>query len=362
MEHYERGDILMRRNRWRRIWRIGLGLAIVMLVLVSCGRAKGVADAVSDVERIVKQLESYHAEGTMVLNTGQQPQQYGVVVSFQKPDFYRIALTNETKDITQIVLRNEEGVFVLTPHLQKSFRFQSDWPKNQGQAYLYETLAQSILSDDQRQFAIEDKAYVFDVLANYQNASLVRQKIWLNKDSMAPQRVLITDADEHEMVTVTFQNFEFNKKFDAEWFNMQRNMTSLSIQSIPFMNDEEEMQAEGGDRQEGIIYPAYEPAGISRSQPKAIKMGERDAIMLRYAGAYHYTLVQAKALEERMVVSSMGTVVDIDLGETVGVLIGEEQRTLLWTAEGVDYRLSSGDLPYEEMVRVARSVFGQVGK
>ena len=33
------------------------------------------------------------------------------------------------KDQSQIILRNEEGVFVLTPALNKSFRFQSDWRK-----------------------------------------------------------------------------------------------------------------------------------------------------------------------------------------------------------------------------------------
>lgn len=48
------------------------------------------------------------------------------------------------KDVTQIVLRNDEGVFVLTPSQNKSFRFQSNWPDNQGQVYLYETLIRSI--------------------------------------------------------------------------------------------------------------------------------------------------------------------------------------------------------------------------
>ena len=51
------------------------------------------------------------------------------------------------KDQSQIILRNEEGVFVLTPALNKSFRFQSDWPQNSSQAYLYESLVRDILQD-----------------------------------------------------------------------------------------------------------------------------------------------------------------------------------------------------------------------
>lgn len=345
-----------------------IGIAIVMVLLSACGGTKKAADVVTDLERMTGKLESYHTAGTMVLHTGQEPQTYGVVVSYQKPHYYRIALTNEAKDITQVVLRNDDGVFVLTPHLNKSFRFQSDWPKNQGQAYLYETLAQSIISDEQRQLITEENTYVFDVMANYQNASFVRQRIWLNKDNYAPKRVTITDGDEHEMVTVTFDSFDFNKKFDSGWFDMQKNMTSISIQSVPVVADENNpnMTDNLTDPNEtsaaGIIYPSYVPDQVTESQPSVIRLGEREAIMLRYTGAYNYTLVQSKSQEERMVSNSYGTVVDIDLGETVGIWIGEDQRTLMWTNDGVDYRLASGDLPYAEMVNIARSLFGQTGK
>ncbi|TLS52033.1 DUF4367 domain-containing protein [Paenibacillus antri] len=353
----------MRRSKW--VMTLALTLAVALL-LAACGGAKDAAGVVSDIEKLTGKLESYHAEGTMVLNTGQEPQEYGVVVSYQKPEYYRIALTNEANDITQIVLRNDEGVFVLTPHLNKSFRFKSDWPNNQGQAYLFETLAQSIIHDDERQFTAEENAYVFDVLANYQNASLVRQKIWLSKEDYKPQRVVVTDADANEMVTVTFSSFEFDKSFEDNWFDMNRNMTSVSIQSVPVLATEGEGQGEQtaeANEHFGIIYPGYVPEGVEERSAADFKLGERDAIMIRYVGEYDYTLVESKAAEERMASSSIGTVIELDLGRTVGVLIGEnEQRTLLWTHDGVDYRLSTGNLPYEEMVKVAQSVFDQSGK
>ena len=351
----------MKRSKW--VMTLALTM-ITALLLAACGGAKDAAGVVSDIEKLSGKLESYHAEGTMVLNTGQEPQEYGVVVSYQKPEYYRIALTNEANDITQIVLRNDEGVFVLTPHLNKSFRFKSDWPNNQGQAYLFETLAQSIIHDDERQFTTEENAYVFDVLANYQNASLVRQKIWLNKEDYKPQKVVVTDADANEMVTVSFSAFEFDKNFEDNWFDMNRNMTSVSISSVPVIaaEGEEDKTAEANE-DFGIIYPGYVPEGVEERTAVDFKLGERDAIMIQYVGEYDYTLVQSKAAEERMASSSIGTVIELDLGRTVGVLIGEnEQRTLMWTHDGVDYRLSSGNLPYEEMVQVAQSVFDQSGK
>ncbi len=119
---------------------------------------KDAGAVVKDLDRVINKLDSYQGSGTMVLHTGQQPQEYQVEVWYQNPHYYRIALTNEKKDITQIVLKkNDEGVFVLTPHLNKSFRFQSEWPEKQGQVYLFQSLAHSILNDNDRQFTTDDK-------------------------------------------------------------------------------------------------------------------------------------------------------------------------------------------------------------
>src|SRR5690554_6044910 len=196
----------------RRItWMVAIVLC-VSLVLAGCGK-KSAEGVVEDLEQVLGKMNSYKASGSMLLHTGQEPLEYQVEVWFQDPHYYRIALTNKKKDITQIVLRNDDGVFVLTPHLNKSFRFQSDWPDHQGQVYLYQTLAKSILKDNERLFTIEkdSKSYVFDVAANYDNSSLVRQKIWLDQHSYAPEHVEISDQNANVMVVVEYDHFEFDK-------------------------------------------------------------------------------------------------------------------------------------------------------
>ena len=45
----------------------------------------------------------------------------------------KIIFTNE-----QIVVKNTSGVYVLTPSLNKEFRFDSDWPLNSSHAYILE--------------------------------------------------------------------------------------------------------------------------------------------------------------------------------------------------------------------------------
>ncbi|GIQ71379.1 outer membrane lipoprotein carrier protein LolA [Xylanibacillus composti] len=347
-----------------------IAAAVVMIVaitgiLAGCGGTKSAEDVVNGVLKQAEEMKSYLAEGSMVLHTGQEPQTYGLEVWYQTPHYYRIALINQKKDITQIVLRNDDGVFVLTPHLKKSFRFQSDWPNNQGQVYLYQTLADSIQQDPERQFVAdqESSAYVFDVKANYPNSSLSRQKIWLDQKDYAPHHVEITDDQGQAVVEVHFERFEFNASFDAADFDMQKNLTSWDIRSMTVTAD---INGDGTDSAEqaaptfaGVIEPAYIPVGVELLDRQDVKLGEETAVRLRYQGDYNYMLLQS-APQAQTVMAGSGEVVD--LGFTLGVLIGDGVKTLHWTLDGVDYRLSSEDLPQEVMVRIAQSVQGQSAK
>jgi outer membrane lipoprotein-sorting protein len=381
----------------RRIWGLSVVLLSVVLALAGCfGGKKDAGAVVKDLDKQVEKLESYTSTGTMTLHTGTEPQEYQVEVSFQKPSYYRISLSNDKKDISQIVLKNDDGVFVLTPHLNKSFRFQSDWPKNQGQVYLYESLVNSIDQDKDRQFTTDGDSYVFDVLANYSNSSLSRQKIWINKKSFAPQTVEIYDAQNKPVVVMNFNDFKFNESFEKDYFDMQRNMTSARI-TLPTMGLETQkdtaaaqtgtstqgttkqgttpVQGSAGAQQPAanaagtpavpqsqgvsLIEPSYIPTGVGKPKASETTLGENAAILLKYTGTYNYTLMESRP-SDKSVSYQDGELVD--LGYSFGVLTGGEKKTLLWMAQGTEFRLSSGDLPVDEMVQIAISVQGSSGK
>lgn len=427
----------------RRItWIIALVVGIT-LVLAGCGK-KDAGSVVADLDQLVGKMDSYQASGTMTLQTGQEPQEYQVEVWYKSKNYYRISLVNEKKDVSQIVLRNDEGVFVLTPHLNKSFRFKSDWPENQGQVYLYQSLVQSIVADKARQFTLDNGAYVFDVTANYQNASnLARQRIWLNKKNYAPQHVEVSDANANIKVIVDFKQFEFGKKFDKDSFDMKRNMaawsmgTSLSVEQKaagevdatkadplkpevdkttagaidpvtgatittgaadpaptdkttsnlidPVTKDttvkgtknpdspdasktgtaavEPGKDAGAGDKQLtfGVIEPGYTPDGVKQQDILEITMAGEKAILMRYSGEYHYTIVESKPqAQEASATVLNGNIVD--LGFTLGVITGDEMKTIQWLDNGMEFKLSTGDLPESEMIKVAMAFEGQSGK
>ncbi|WNQ10415.1 outer membrane lipoprotein carrier protein LolA [Paenibacillus aurantius] len=448
----------------RRItWMMTSLMLVLALALAGCGK-KDAGSLSKDLDQKVSKLESYQGSGKMVLYTGQQPQEYAVDVSYKNPHYYRISLTNEKKDIEQIVLRNDEGVFVLTPHLNKSFRFQSDWPNNQGQVYLYHSLVQSIVADKDRKMTTDGKDVVFDVLANYGNPTLVRQKIWLDSKSYSPRHVEVLDANTNIMVTVDFDTFKFDASFDKDSFDTQRNLTG-SLSSMPTVAGTDgkaagtdakatgtDAKASGTDAKAAgtdskatgtdakatgtdakasgtdakatgtdakatgtdakstgtdakatgtdakatgtdakatgtdakatgtdakatgtdakatgtaapsaaaktvtAVDPWYLPKGVALKGSSDITLGGNPAVMLRYGGTYNYTLVESKPAD-KAVAALPGKMVS--LGYTLGLLTGDQQKTLTWTYDGMEYRLSSGDLPFDEMVNIAQAVQG----
>ncbi|MEO2214751.1 DUF4367 domain-containing protein [Paenibacillus amylolyticus] len=398
----------------RRIsWMLAMVLVLSAL-LAACGK-KDAAAVVKDLNEVVGEMESYQGAGVMTLHTGDTPQQYKVEVWHQKPSYYRIALTNAKKDVTQIVLRNDEGVFVLTPSQNKSFRFQSNWPDNQGQVYLYETLIRSITGDTTRQFADEKESYVFDVAANYNTHALVRQKIWLNKSDYAPKQVEVSDSNANVVVDVKFDSFKFGTEFEKDAFDMQRNMSAATEEGGKTGTDSGVTPVEqtgneggkepanpqtapepdgavtdgqtgvGGDTEQqgtegaatgqegeeptlaepegadsfGVIQPTYAPEGVQLKDDQILEEAGDYSVMLRYEGTYNYTIFEARP-QDRAVSLAPSRV--LDLGFTLGMVSGDALQTLTWTTDGIEYRITSADLPDNEMVRIATSMQEESGK
>lgn len=90
-----------------------------------------------------------------------------------------------------------------------------------------------------------------------------------------------------------------------------------------------------------------------------MKLGEDAAVLLRYKGKYSFSIVEVRP-QAKSVSLQPGDIVD--LGFTIGVLTGEDKKTLTWTNDGVEFRLTTGDLPTNEMIKVAMATEGQSGK
>lgn len=338
-------------------WTFTLVVTLV-IVLAGCGM-KSEEDIVEDL-RAQSNENSYRSHATMSVQSGSEQHQYDIEVWYQPPHYYRVALKNAAQDVTQIILRNDEGVFVLTPQDDKHFRFQSNWPDAHGQPYLYQTLVQSIVEDDNREFEKADDSYIFNVAANYkQNQALKRQQIQLNKD-YEPERMAILDADGEPLVEVEFDKFEMGANFDSDAFDMERNMKDWGEETAEALaTDGEEETSEKNDV--GGLTPSYIPEGTQLESEFKVAGDKGEGVLFRYGGDKPFTLLQQPATQT---VPTTATAVGepVHLSYAVGVLLElGDQKQLNWTYDGVDFQLK-GALTEEELVQVAESIENQSTK
>ncbi|KZM57413.1 sporulation protein [Aeribacillus pallidus] len=335
----------------------GVKLVIVCLLFVglisACG-VKSKEDVSSALNKKIEELKGYKVNAKMTIKTAEEPHVYEVEIWHKKPHYYRVLLKNDDRDQSQIILRNDDGVFVLTPALNKSFRFQSNWPQNSSQAYLYESLVQDILKDKEAKFEVGEKNYVFETKTNYQNNQMLPyQKIAFHKKNLTPSYVKVMDVDRNALVSVEFSNFESNPKFDKNAFEIEKTMSNAQV-DIPVL-------AQSANKQFAVLYPLKEdlPEGVDLVQEKELNTDSGKRVVLTYGGEKSFTLIEELAEVSPVTSSEFVSGELVDLGFAVGALT---DNSLTWTYNGVDYMLASNELTQEEMIAVARSVQSQSGK
>jgi outer membrane lipoprotein-sorting protein len=325
---------------------------MVIFVLAACG-SKSQGDVVKELTGKLDDLSAYKVNAKMTLKMGADSQIYKVEIWHKDPTFYRVNLKNAQKDQSQMILRNNEGVFVLTPALNKSFRFQSDWPQNSSQAYLYESLIKDIVADKSAKFSTTKEYYVFETKTRYQNNTMLPfQEIKLNKNDLSPAVVKVMDPDRNALVTVEFSKLKFNASFDKDDFDMKKNMTRAQL-NLPAM-------ADGGDKAFTVMYPTTELKGTKLIEEKEVALEDGKRVVLTYDGEKSFTLVQEKVTAKAATANPTYVEGDIvDLGMTIGAV---SDHSISWSHNGVDYMIASKNLTEKEMIEVAASVQGEAVK
>lgn len=335
--------------------RVGFLLMVVVglvLILAACGE-KSQESVIEKLDQHVSSMEGYKAKAEMKMKTGQEEQTHEIDVWYKKEDFYRVELiSNQDEKGSQVILKNEDGVFVLTPALDKSFKFKNDWPDNSSQPYLYQSLVNDVKRDDEATFTTTDTHYIFLTKTNYpSNNNLPYQEIHFDKKNFTPQLVKVLDQDKTALVEVTFSSFELNPSFAADDFTAETNMTHATTDvPVSVLEDVETLE---------VMYP-LQMAGAELTEQQEIKLENGQRVIMTFSGDKNFTLVQERLNTLAVLASPKEVSGDIvNLGFTIGAL---SDNTIEWSHNGVDFYLASEELTKEELVEVAQSVQGKAVK
>ena len=194
-------------------------LLIGILFLTGCGRDN--AESVfKDFTNKISSLNGYIISGTLDVKNNDNTYNYDVEVSYKSKDKFRVSLINKANNHEQVILRNDDGVFVLTPSLNKSFKFQSDWPYNNSQVYIINSIVEDLNKDTETTKEEKDGKYVFTSKVNYPNNSkLVKERVTVTKDLFIESVEVLNEEGISEM-TFTVKNTDYNPTFDESYFEV----------------------------------------------------------------------------------------------------------------------------------------------
>ena len=352
-------------------------ITIMCLILTGCGSYK-LEDAVNDFTKSVENSKSYKLNGTMEISSGEELFTYNIDAYFLKDDFYKVVLVNQTNNHEQVILKNKEGLYVVTPSLNKSFKFDSVWPENSSQAYLLQNLVTDIKNDNEKTFEKNEKGYVIKSKVNYpNNEELVYQKIYFDKD-MNITGVEVYNKEDIIKIKLTFKSVNMKAKLkeddfvlddlidtNAEDSNKQNDTNTKTDDKntdntkCTGSNCKEQKTCEGKecDKTTGsldsIIYPLYIPTNTHLKSSETVETANGDRVILTFSGEKNFVLVEetSKVSNEFEVIPVFGDPLMLD--KTIAAL---SSNSISWNAENVSYYLVSSDLSSNEMVNVAKSL------
>ena len=183
---------------------IVLLIGMSCFLITGCGKYDG-KSFVKELSKKVNNSDSYNLNGVLEIRNNEETYSYDVNVSYKKENNFKVGLKNKINNYEQIILRNSEGIYVLTPSLNKSFKFQSEWPYNSSQTYLLQTLLKDIENDEEYKFKQTDNGYMIETKANYSaNKDLSTQKLYFDKNKTL-NKVEVFDTSGNLKITMNIE-------------------------------------------------------------------------------------------------------------------------------------------------------------
>ena len=276
-------------------------LLVGVFLLSGCGKTSE-SSIIKDLEKKINNSKSYYIEGTLEIVNNEDLYTYDVKVSYAKGDNYKVNLTNKVNNHEQVILRNSDGVYVVTPRINKSFKFQSDWPYNNSQVYLLKPLLDDILSDENRTFTKDGDNYKIVVAANYpNNEKLVKQEILLDKEANI-KKVTVMDTNGTAQITMNFDKIDLSSKFNDNYFDLKEIIDvkeetpndNKTTENNTNTNTDKDKTTETKQTStiEDVIYPMYLPVNTYLSNKEKVSKDNGERLILTFDGDNPFMLIE----------------------------------------------------------------------
>ena len=317
----------------------------LLLLLCGCGKYSE-EDLVKDLNKKINDSDSYHLSGVLEIYRNEEKYTDNVDSSYMKGDYFKVDLVNQNNNHKQIILKNKDGVYVLTPSLNKSFKFQSDWPYNNSQIYLLQPILNDIKNDKERLFEESDDGYVITTKVDYSTEKdFAKQKVYIDKEKNI-KKVEILDSNNSIKMCLNVVDIDYKSTFDDEYFNESKYKTDTDEESKDQKSDTEQTS-----KLNEVVYPMYVPVDTFLSSQDVVSTSSGERVILTFNGESSFTVVQEN--------SSLDPTMNYVYGDPYLILdtVGSiTDYSVSWISNGVEYSVMSDTMDVDELLTVAQSI------
>ncbi|MGN1338498.1 MAG: outer membrane lipoprotein carrier protein LolA [Candidatus Coprovivens sp.] len=317
-------------------------LLISVLLLTGCGKVdkeKVINNFVNKVEK----SDSYKLSGSLEIYNDEDIYNYDISVFYKKDNLFNVDMVNTSNDHRQIILRDNEAVYVITPSLNKSYKFTSEWPYNSSQSYILNSIVKDIKEDDDVNFINIDDNYVLEVDVNYPNNSYLKyEKIVFDKN-LNLKEIIVFDKEDIESIKVTFNDIDYNADLDDDVFDINKILESNCCNVV----------TEETSNISDVVYPLYVPDNTYLDSKEIVNTENGERVILTFSGEKNFVLIEesSNVYNEFETIPVYGDL--LMMSNTIGAI---SNNSLSWSVNNMDYYLASNDLTSDEIKSIAESL------
>ena len=322
-------------------------LVSCLFLVMGCGKKQNI-DVSKELIKKLEKSKSYEIKGNLELQNDEEIFKYTIDVSYLDKNYYKVEMINVANEHKQIILRNQDGLYVVTPALNKSFKFESTWPDNSSQSYILSSLIKNIKNDTKKEITKIEDGYIIKTVVNYpNNEELKYQKIYIDKNYNL-KKVEVYGNDIVKIKT-EFTDIDLKAGLDNKIFDLKNYIEEDTCDENECKQNENTTMS----NVESAIYPLYMPSNTYLSASEVVNNDDTSRVILTYSGDKNFVLIEEGAVKnvEHEIIPVYGE--PIMLNDTIAAL---STNSMYWTSNDVDYYMASDDLTVNEMVFIASSL------
>lgn len=322
--------------------KIILFLSCVFL-LSGCGN-NNVNEIIDELDKKIGNSKNYQLSATLEIYRNEEKFVYDITSTYKEKDYFKVELINKENNHKQIILKDLESVYVLTPSLNKMFKFQSEWPYNNSQIYLLQPVILDVKNDKDSKFEKNDKGYIVTSKVNYTaEKDFKKQKIYFDNEKNIEKIEILNEKNDVKML-LTVMNIEYNIKLESDFFDINK-----------YQKNSETLEKDKTDSTintlKETVYPMYVPTDTYLASQDVVSSDLGERVILTFVGASEFTLIQENLVDEQ----NMGYVYGDPylILDTVGAIT---DYSISWISNGIEYSVLSENMSVDELLMVAQSI------